>query len=202
MRTMRILAATTAVVGLAAGSALAADLYSPPPAVAPVTPVYSTPVMTYDWTGPYAGALVGYGWGSFSAPISSTPAGFVAGGFVGYNVQAGNVVYGAEMDAEWSGRTDGAGNDVNWTSTFRGRIGYAFGRFMVYGTAGAAVAGVTTPGPTNSVEIGWTAGAGAEFAITDSIFARAEYLYAGYGAVPGGSTLSTQEVRAGIGIRF
>ncbi|MCW5695400.1 MAG: porin family protein [Bauldia sp.] len=199
---MRILVATTAVAALAAGSALAADLYTPPQVAVP-TPVYTTPVRAYDWTGPYAGALVGYGWGAFGAPIGSAPTGFVAGGFVGYNVQAGNVVYGAEMDAAWSGRSDGAGNDVNWTSSFRGRIGYAFGRVLVYGTGGLAVAGVSTaPGPSTSTEIGWTAGGGAEFAITDSLFARAEYLYSSYGAIPDASSLSTQEVRLGIGFRF
>jgi Outer membrane protein beta-barrel domain len=60
----------------------------------------------------------------------------------------------------------------------RGRAGYAFDRFIVYGTGGAAFGNV---GPnfsndpvTSLIEVGWTAGAGVEVALPQNASAKAE----------------------------
>ena len=71
---------------------------------------------------------------------------------------------------------------------------------MVYGTGGAAygggngylnafdnLAGLAWHGAPSSTRVGWTIGAGAEYAITDNITLKAEYLYVDLGS----STFST-----------
>lgn len=200
MSFLRVSVAASAVLLAGTGLSAAADLgpaptYSPPPSY--------TPASVFSWTGPYVGALAGYGWGVFTGPPAGTAAGLTAGAFVGYNMQNGPWVYGLEADALWSGRANAAGDRVRWESTFRGRVGYAFDRFMVYGTAGLAVAGVTEVAPAvNSTQIGLALGAGAEVAFTDNVFGRLEYQYANYGVTPNHTNLSTHEVRVGIGVKF
>ncbi len=200
MSKFRILAAAAVVVA-GSGAASAADfvpapIYTPPP-------VY-TPVQAYNWTGPYAGVLLGYGW-STHAPNAGT-SGLVAGGYIGYNAQgAGPWVMGAEADLQWSNRrVTGAGIDVNWTSNFRLRAGYAVGSFLPYAAVGLALAGVDDNGTFTGTEVGYTVGVGIEAALTSNVVGRIEYLYSGYGTVPGfpAATFSTSEVRAGIGFRF
>ena len=63
----------------------------------------------------------------------------------------------------------------------RGRVGYAFDRILLYGTAGAAFGNVQTglnPPSTfdSAVEAGWTVGAGIEVAFAQNWTAKAEYL--------------------------
>jgi outer membrane immunogenic protein len=106
----------------------------------------------------------------------------------------------------------------NWFGTTRLRLGYqAFDRFLVYATGGVAYAGFSaanfaalndplsgitaTSGSGSSNKIGWTAGAGAEYAIAGNVSFKTEYLYSQYGGfgVPyqsifagGGNTGTTQ----------
>jgi outer membrane immunogenic protein len=71
--------------------------------------------------------------------------------------------------------------------TLRGRIGYAFGRFMPYVTAGFAFVDIENAGgnPANAqrfhavseIRPGFVVGAGAEYAITPGMIGRFEYLY-------------------------
>jgi len=91
----------------------------------------------------------------------------------------------------------------NWFGTTRLRLGYqAFDRLLVYATAGVAYAGFTaenagtgddglgeftvTTGARRTTRIGWTAGAGAEYAIGGNVSFKTEYLYSEYAgfAVP------------------
>jgi len=68
---------------------------------------------------------------------SSTPRGGIAGGQLGFNWQSGQVVFGAEIDAQWSGQQATASvicNNCTATSTYkvkslatgRARVGLAF----------------------------------------------------------------------------
>ena len=82
-------------------------------------------------------------------------------------------------------------SDVDWLSTVRARAGLAFDRTLIYVTGGLAIGDVKntfsvgipsvgyTPPPWSNrgVELGWSAGAGLEYAITDSISLKAEYLH-------------------------
>jgi outer membrane immunogenic protein len=198
----RYAAAAVALLGLS-GSVMAADVL--PPAAPPAQPVaYVEPPQVLDWTGPYAGMIAGYGWGTFANGISASINGAVAGAFTGYNFQRGRLVFGTEFDFMWSNRSDGGTNAVNWSGNGRGRFGYLINdSLLVYGTAGVAAGGSFTAISSYTTEIGWTAGAGVEMG-NDVVFGRVEYLYANYGTVAGAgtTTLSTQEIRAGVGIRF
>jgi outer membrane immunogenic protein len=128
--------------------------------------------------------------------------GAIAGGQIGFNWQAGWAVFGAEIDAQWSGQrasfaaacsTPGcfASESVRIKSllTGRGRFGVAFDWILPYVTAGAALASASddliltvggVSGAFNTISgsrLGWTAGAGVDVALTSNWSARLEYLY-------------------------
>jgi outer membrane immunogenic protein len=84
----------------------------------------------------------------------------------------------------------GTRSRMDWLGTARLRAGVAFDRVMIYGTGGLAfgapnhrttvsVAGVgtTRSGTSDDMKAGWTLGGGAEFAFTNNITMKAEYLY-------------------------
>jgi outer membrane immunogenic protein len=113
-------------------------------------------------------------------------------------------------------------------STVRGRVGVAFDRSLFYATAGLAmgefkatrtqntgVTGAAGPGTNetySTLRLGWTAGSGYEYAITDNWTARAEYLYASLESITytfpiaGRTTSAPAEsvnvVRAGVNYKF
>ena len=84
--------------------------------------------IAYNWSGFYVGGHGGWGFGD-----GAFADGFVIGGQIGVNMQWNSFVLGAEGD----------GSFVDWGSTnavgtARLRGGFAFDRFLVYGTGGAA----------------------------------------------------------------
>ena len=153
----------------------------------------------------------------------STNGGMI-GGTVGYNLQLSTFVVGLEGDIDWSGNK--GSTTINcvttcttsnpWLGTARGRIGYAFDRFLPYVTAGAAFGGVKGSvlgfGSFSQTKVGWTAGAGLEYAFVDNWTAKLEYLYVDLGtancnaACSGGDpfnvTFKTNIVRAGVNYKF
>lgn len=197
------------LLALAAGTggALAADLpnYEPPPAEA------FTPVPASSWSGPYVGLTGGYAWsrGSTAAGAFSNN-GWVGGPYVGYNLQTNsNLVLGVEGDFLFNGKSgsDGAGTTVSnpWNGTFRGRVGYAFDRFMVYGTAGAAVGRLNATGGINesATKVGWTAGVGVEAKVSEKVTARVEYRHTDLGVFPtGGGSHTSNDILVGVGFKF
>lgn len=179
-------AASAAALTFAVPAAQAADLpaYEPAPAVVAVP--------SFTWSGPYIGVQTGYGWGRAS---NTSHDGWMIGGYLGYNVQVDGspVVFGVETDLNWSdvdGRRSAAGGgrtrlNSDWNGATRGRIGYAFDRFLVYGAAGIAYADREIRGPNargDKTAVGWTVGGGVEAAVTDNVVARAEYRYTDYGS--------------------
>ena len=109
-------------------------------------PVYN-PI--YNWTGFYVGINGGGGWGNsqWDGINKFDVSGGLIGGTIGYNWQVGQIVVGAEGDIDWSG-IKGSTNVLcaagcetrnTWLATVRGRLGYAFDRFLPYVTAGLAV---------------------------------------------------------------
>jgi outer membrane immunogenic protein len=167
----KALFATVAAFALSAGAigtAYAADAVVEQPPAAPVPEV----VPVFSWTGVYLGANVGYGWAN-AGPDDDN--GFVGGGQIGYNYEFSNhLVLGIEGDMDATGWQFG-GNDVDYTITGRARLGYAFDRWMVYGTGGVAYA---KAGEFN--DTGWVAGGGVEWAATDHIIPGIEYLHYGF----------------------
>jgi outer membrane immunogenic protein len=138
----------------------------------------------HDWAGAYVGINGGYAWGDFDTSAGDFSGEDALGGFqIGYNKQLGSVVIGVEGDVQASaidGASGGTSTSLDWFSTARGRVGYAFDSTLLYGTAGLAVGGVeasTAGGSDDKTLVGIAAGAGIEQAMTDNLSLKAEYLY-------------------------
>jgi outer membrane immunogenic protein len=226
------IAATLAAASTSFAADIAKPVYKAPPVVVPA----------YNWTGFYIGGNAGYGWGDRDVTIThnnaaffggafaagATPSlyhlstsGFVGGGQVGYNWQAGAWVFGIEGDISYTGLQEtqnintaippfvngfgSASHDLNWLATVRGRIGYAWDNFLVFGTGGVAWGDVeyrysfAFPATnelysltTSKTQTGWTVGGGFEYGIGAWSF-KAEYLYFNlndggtYAAIPSGA---------------
>src|SRR5262249_29994939 len=156
--------------------------------VFPLDPVpaveVSRAVPTHNWTGIYLGLNGGYAFGgsSWTDSVTATSSGnfgtsgFVFGGTLGGDYQIGSLLFGIEGDQDWSNTsgfgtftssplcTGGCLTGTTWLGTLRGRLGYAFNRVLVYGTAGGAWGDVranySNGAISGSIEPGWTAGAG------------------------------------------
>lgn len=139
--------------------------------------------------------------------FSKTSNGFIGGLQAGYNQQFDMFVAGIEADINFLGnrRTTGnaavtgvpgglvtgvsASSRLDWLGTVRARAGVAFDRVFFYGTGGLAFGapdqrlvltgptGTTHRGTNSDTRLGWTLGAGAEFAMMDNLTLKAEYLY-------------------------
>ena len=84
---------------------------------------------------------------------------------------------------------------TDWLATARPRIGWVSGRSLLYLTGGLAVtqlryqenfsdsfgASENSSGSKTNIMLGWTAGAGAEYAVSRRWSVKAEYLYADFG---------------------
>ena len=120
----------------------------------------------YDWTGVYAGAFAGAGFGgsnwffpALGQGANPRAAGVLAGGLLGYNKQFGSWVLGIEGDAAAMNAKGGracipnaldinatnnglavqnCNNDLGWVATATAKLGYAWDRVLVYGKAGGA----------------------------------------------------------------
>jgi outer membrane immunogenic protein len=224
----RLLLAAVGLVAVAVTSALAADMPRSRPLPPPRAPAY---VPFFTWNGFYMGINAGYAFGTSKwtdTVTQDTTGSFNAngpmvGGTIGYNLQLGTFVVGLEGDFDWSGIKGSTTvlcgtceTKNNWLGTARGRIGYAFDRFMPYLTAGAAfgdIKGTVLGGGTFSdTKVGWTGGGGVEYFFTDNWSAKLEYLYVDLGkgncdaVCSGGNpvdvTLKTSVVRGGVNYKF
>jgi high affinity Mn2+ porin len=181
------------------GATFAADLPLKAPAFK--APAFKA---VYDWTGFYLGGHVGYGGGGLGPGSHPLPeqgvflphsvTGLIGGYQVGYNRQLPNgIVLGIEADASFTSPLDVPrltpapfNATIDYAGTARGRVGYAFGRLLPYVTGGVAWGHshvdvndgggnvVSSPGQT---QLGWTAGAGVEYAVSGNWSARLEYEY-------------------------
>ena len=199
---------------VAADPGLAADVRAKAPVYKAAPTAMAAP---YHWSGFYIGAQVGRQWGdgefteigeagSTVTPGTQTGAGIVVakglvgGGHVGFNWQAGQIVFGVEADFEGSG-VDGAGTIIastgnsafnfeqKWQGSLRGRLGWALGDVLMYVTGGYAFAehelslafpATGTPLATltrKDTWTGWTFGGGVERAVWNNWTARLEYRY-------------------------
>lgn len=214
-----------AVLGAAtvfgSGSAEAAEVFEDVPA-APVAAIgQAAPI--HIWSGPYAGAFVGYNTRNFdqSGGASFDGDGFVGGIYTGYNLQTDSLVYGVEADIGGSGfSADGfspaAGSaiagDTNLFGSLRARVGYDVDPFLLFATGGVAAARseLSSNGFSDSKDnIGYTVGGGVEAKITDDISTRLEYRYSDFGAKTydlGKTSVSSgfdeHSIRAGVALKF
>ena len=175
------------------------------PAMAADLPLKAPAAKTvYDWTGFYLGGHVGYGGGSFGPGTNPLPeqgvffphsiTGVIGGYQAGYLRQlSSHVVLGIEADASFTGPLDVPAlipapfhTTIDYVGTVRARAGYASGTLLAYVTGGfawghshinindAPGAIVSSPGQN---QLGWTAGAGVEFAVSGNWSAKLEYDY-------------------------
>jgi len=172
------LGAAALIAGTWMSSVQAADL--PYGSRAPYT-VYQ-PLNMYSWAGPYLGGNLGWAWGSVDNNVTK-PSGFVGGAQAGYNFQTGPWVFGVEGDLQATGASDTFAPwkfSNPWFGTVRGRAGYAFNNFLLYGTGGLAfgeLSGQTFGLSETHTNAGWTVGVGAEFGFAPNWSAKAEYLF-------------------------
>jgi outer membrane immunogenic protein len=251
---MRVLVSIICVLAGTASPAFPADTTLPGPGPEP-PPIYvpAPPPPPFTWAGFYFGPNGGFGFvsgnatvtltsffGSATSSSSGTMNGPIGGGQIGYNWQINSLVFGVEADGQWSNQTSNTSNlsclgfctlnettTINWFATARGRVGYAFGRVLIYGTGGVAflnfsdTLNATGFGTTinlatlSSTATGYAVGFGVETAFTPNLAARAEYLFmssSGFNATSpspifGGTitetaTIRDSIVRAGLNYRF
>jgi outer membrane immunogenic protein len=187
-------------------------------------PIYSA---AGYWSGVYVGINGGYGFGrsnwDFPA-VSPSPKGGLFGVTLGYNFQTGAWLWGAEGDIDLStikGSADCAPGATcetknSWLATARARLGYAgFNNWLPYVTGGLAAGDVKASnsvlGSANKTKIGYTVGAGVEYAIFSNWSVKGEYLYVDLGkfdcgivcgATPDNVSFTTNVARAGVNYRF
>lgn len=236
--TQAVLISCTAI--MISVSARAADL---PARVQPVASVAYVP--SFSWTGFYVGGELGWirtdpdyttGAVLLGTPflISATTGkdGLSYGILAGYNYQVGSVVLGVEGDFEgWTvGKiryTSITGDFLTahskWGGSVRGRLGYAVDRALFYVAGGAAFVSSKTSIPTTGISIGgddtrvgWTVGAGIDYAFTNNWFTGVEYRYSQFesksfvypipvlnlGTIGLKQDLSNNQVMARIGYKF
>jgi len=211
----RPLAAALGLIAFAGIPAFAADVVSEePPAPAPIAEL---PVAS--WAGPYAGINLGYGFSGHTKtalPNDISTDGFIGSGFVGYNWQMDNFVFGGEAELGYNGvKGDDNGQESKGglEGSLRARLGYAVTpEILLYGTAGGAgkslkvtdtVAGVSD----KNTMLGWTAGVGTDIKFTDNVFGRVEYRYTDYGSDDFGGGIGNvkdkdNRVTFGVGMKF
>lgn len=224
----KILLGTAAIIALSAVSAQAADL--PRRNQAPA-PYYAAPVPLFTWTGFYLGVNAGYGFGHFNGAgknyFNSADGGEI-GVTAGYNYQVNNIVLGIEGDfdlASQSGKASpaagiGGSGRISSFGTLRGRLGYGIDRALLYVTGGYAGANISgSVSDTNPVALfareskyhnGYALGLGLEYAFTNNISAKAEYLYTNFSSATYfsgtkdaiGAGASVNHLRAGVNYRF
>ncbi|WP_294541444.1 outer membrane protein [uncultured Rhodoblastus sp.] len=206
---MRNFLLSTVALAALAGQAFAADLPSRKEA-----PVYIAPAPIYSWTGFYAGVDIGGSWGNanlwvpgtiYTFSHNATNNGVIGGGFIGYNYQVNNFVFGlqGEFDGTGTGNSRytapalGLFNYVyqssfnqNWIASIDGRLGYAIDRTLIYALGGVAwsdnsahLNNLSTGAgwSTNNTRTGYDVGGGVEYAFTNNWTGRIEYRYYNFG---------------------
>lgn len=188
----------------------------------------ATAPLSNDWGGLYVGGHLGAtlgsvevtGIGSADASIAEFSGGLQAG----YNVQAGHLLGGLELDATWLG-SDGDTTSLgsrslttssDWLSSARLRVGFVSGDWLYFATAGVALGDVTLKvdgagvnDTASETMVGYVLGGGLEYKLTDSLSARVEALYYGFGGEEVETSLGKATVdadvttiRAGLSYRF
>jgi opacity protein-like surface antigen len=195
--------------------------------------LFATTAVAEDWSGDYVGAFGPYETATRKISVPDTYAeagsdhvnGWGMGALAGYNWQTGSFQLGAETDATWSEveprmtypfRSSSQAihiyDDFNYLGSLRGRAGYAFGPFLLYGTGGIAwmhgasrlnmaEGAIPNWGPSvandhaSAFHLGLVGGAGLEWKLDSALTLRTEWLYYDFAPEPydySGVSLHTQ----------
>ena len=162
----RAVTSALGILALAAAPAMAADIPVKAPIVAPVMAPVVYSWTGFYIGGNFGYSLgrtnIGYVTPFANVAITHNPDSFIGGGQIGYNWQSGSFVFGFEADIAYRHRNRGStfffgstptagapfgsvagdntvfGTEQNWLGTVRGRLGFASGAWLVYGTGGFA----------------------------------------------------------------
>jgi outer membrane immunogenic protein len=210
---------TSGLIAILGGCvALAINAFGGPeplPSGKEIKQVAPAPPPECNWTGFYIGIGIGGQWGHSQdkdlddynfpdKPWGYDESGVIAGGQVGYNFQWNWLVLGVEaeggyMNLDGRGVEPGsAGADTvgksssDFFTTIRGRLGFAFGHWLFYGTGGGIGVNYETsvkddcntfPCSPDLIDAhkqefdwGWTGGGGIEYMLGCHWTLRAEYL--------------------------
>jgi outer membrane immunogenic protein len=143
------------------------------------------PSLSFDQHGFIGGGQIGYNmqFGMFVAGIEAD---------ISYTDRSTTQSYFSPVTfgAALAGTRSTFSQDLEYFGTVRGRLGVAFDRALIYATGGLAYGEVSyqadffnSPGALqftgrkSGVEVGYTIGAGVEYAFTNNITLKAEYLY-------------------------
>lgn len=199
--------------------------------------IYHTPdTPTYDegsiWGGAYIGGQVGYSW--FKSQLSddddvyiSKTNGFMGGIYAGYNWEFSNAyLFGVEGDINYadlshrkhvlySNTNSDWDTRIQWEGSLRARFGVNYERILPYIAGGLALAGIQNEFSNLSpfddsktrTHVGYTIGAGVDYALTNNLILRAEYRYSNYGKKTVlfdtiENKLTTNNVRLGLAYKF
>ncbi|KKC37915.1 hypothetical protein WH87_09635 [Devosia epidermidihirudinis] len=232
-----------ALLAGATSSVAAADIY--------VAPAAAADQYVYDWSGAYAGAFLGYGWGASDFTdvdgynlggevFGVNSRGALAGLTLGYNAQHGAFVLGVEGEVSYLG-LDGttpqpdspidtlASINGGLYASLAGRLGVTADKALIYAKAGLALTGAKgrvddncdvgacggglINATTGGLLVGYTLGAGVEYAFSEQWSAKLEYSYLNFGSatasgVYNGSDwnydydLSAHTVKVGLNYKF
>ena len=243
---MKKIILATVLAGIGSTAALAADLGAR--TYTKAAPIVAS---TFNWSGFYMGADAGYAFGGSSSGVAIDIAGLLplsydanlkgglGGGFVGYNYQMQQFVIGVEADWQAASLrgTTGPGfvtNDggtvfgpyvetskVKDYGSLRGRLGVAFDRLFVFGTAGWAWGSFSTTYSSQGVPFftndhramdGWSVGAGLEYALLNNFVGRIEYRHTDLGkatfldssinSAEQGNNVKLDDIRVGLAYKF
>ncbi|OAN63500.1 outer membrane protein [Sphingomonas sp. TDK1] len=177
-----------------------------------------------SFAGSHAEAIVGWDRVNDKSSYDASRDGVTFGGNIGYDIQRGSTVFGVEGEVTGSSISDRTSNVLNPGDRLRvkagrdlyvgGRLGFvANPRTLIYAKAGYTNAQFITdydsPATTPALSFrerdnlgGWRLGAGAEFKLTNQVFAKAEYRYSNYGSQTNGVDPERHQIITGLGVRF
>lgn len=200
--------------------------------------VYNSPeAPAYDessiWAGGYIGGQIGYNWAKtklygYNSDLSANSNGFMGGIYTGYNWEFSNAyLFGLEGDINYSDLSQDTeieikdrdydwNSRVEWEAALRARFGINYERWLPYVAGGLAFAGIkhnlttgnTDIGTASHIAVGFTLGAGVDYALTNNLLLRAEYRYSDYGKKGIDDNdlveakLTTNNIRLGIAYKF
>ena len=169
-----------------------------------------------------------------TASNSSSAGSWLAGAQAGYNWQRGSLVYGLEADISGTDLrsemnttlprnflfilhpTANTVSNIDWYGTVRGRLGWAAGPMLFYGTGGLAYGRTSVNGTlsdtafapaltlnsqTSSVKAGWVAGFGFEYLLRPNLIFNVGYQYVDLGTTSLASSSPTGVLSQSINAR-
>lgn len=171
--------------------------------IAPVlqepAPIAPAPAPVYEWSGAYIGAQVNYADIQTDGALGVDGSGALAGLRAGYDLDLGSTVVGGLIQYDGGSiDLDPSGIEVENVLRVGGRIGYDFGRTLVYGTGGYTSASTNVAGDAD----GYFLGIGTEMFVTERVTVGLETIYHDFGDLDGAPTVDAEAATVGLNLNF